>query len=218
VAATAFLADFPAASRLVPWIEGAYLRVYAAAFVVVVAALLRDLARTPRQGYAVAALGAALLLAPVALRHRVDRVVPTDAREALLARSWRALVPPDATVVWLAQVESATLGLPLYHQADPDRRAVIALDRQRLARFFDEPQATDTWYYRSSLCSTPGGADACAAFEARHPMTLVRGWTLPAIESYSTPYVTRAVRVGLYRVAPAPAPAPGDAQPPARSR
>lgn len=199
VVAVLVAGDFPAGSRLQPWVEGGYLRVYAAALVVAVAALLRDVARTRAQSFAVALCGAALLLGPVAARHARDRVVPTDALEQELARSWRSLVPPGATVVWLSFNGPLTLRLPLYPNADPDLRVMRAEEVARLPSSFEGPPSS-VYYYRSSLCSTWGGAEACAAVERRHHLTLVRSWTLPAVESYSVPYVGRAVRVGLYRV------------------
>jgi len=200
VVAVLVAADFPAGSQLQPWVEGGYLRVYAAALVVSVAALLRDVARTRAQSFAVALCGAALLLGPAAARHARDRVVPTDIVEQGIARSWRALVPPGATLVWLGQIDPNTLRLPIYPGADPDLREVRPVDAARLAGAFSGPHAAHTYYYRSSICSTWGGAEACAAVERRHRMTLLRSWTLPAVESYSVPYVGRVVRVALYRV------------------
>lgn len=202
VGAVVYLGNFPAASELKPWIEGGYLRVYTGAFVIVVAALLRDIPRTRAHEWVVAWVGALVFVVPIAMRYRDDRVVPTDTQEAQLARSWRALLPPGATLFWLAQAEQGTLRLPIYPDADIDLRRARPLDVLRLARLPHERRDHDVWYYRSSLCSTPPGLTACEDFERNMPLRLVRAWTLPAVESYSLPYVRRPVRVALYRVEP----------------
>jgi hypothetical protein len=200
VVAVVVAADFPAASRLAAWVEGGYLRLYAAALVVLCAALLRDVARSRWQSYAVALCGAALILGPVAVRHRSDRVVPTDALEQELARSWRRLVPAHSSVVWLGQTDPCTLRLPLYPRADPDLREIRPIEASRLRHSLAGYRAERIYYYRSSLCSTWTGAAACDDVERRGGLTLLRAWTLPAVESYSVPYNTAAVRVALYRV------------------
>jgi hypothetical protein len=200
VVAVIVAADFPAASRLPAWVEGGYLRLYAAALVVLCAALLRDVARTGWHSYAVALGGAALLLGPVAARFPRDRVVPTDALEQDLARSWRRLIPARAAIVWLGQTDPCTLRLPLYPDADPELREVRPGDARRLRPSLSVHRNARTYYYRSSLCSTAVGAAACDDVERRGGLTLLRAWTLPAVESYSVPYSTAAVRVALYRV------------------
>jgi hypothetical protein len=202
VCLVAELANFPLLARVKPWIEGGYLRLYAAAAVVALASATREIPRSSWQEGGVALLLLALLGGTIAARHPRDRIVPTDAREAELARSWRGMIPPNGHVTWLGQLTPATLRLPIYPNADPDGRVARGL---RAADFAAEPDhvgESDQWYYRSSLCSMPVGVELCAAYERRAHLRLVRAWTLPAIESYVQPYATRTVRVALFRFAP----------------
>jgi hypothetical protein len=122
---------------------------------------------------------------------------PTDAQEAALAREWRKELPAGANVLYLARAGERLLELPLFADASGARRVNSApLGAAELG----SAQLGDAFYYRSSLCSTPEGALACGALEARHDLTTVAEWELLAIPSRpSQPYPETTVRVGLYR-------------------
>jgi hypothetical protein len=123
-------------------------------------------------------------------------VVPTDAREAALARAWRETVPAGAHVVYLEGAEQQIVYLPLHgirtrtfwtNQPPPD---LLAL-------------GGTTYLYRSGLCSTERGRSWCEALEAAYRLEPVEVATLPAIPSMrglDYDYDREVVDVGLYRV------------------
>jgi hypothetical protein len=90
------------------------------------------------------------------------------------------------------------LALPLYASsgqgARPIELAVDELDRMPRVR-------AGSYYYRSSLCSTPGAMGACANLESTLALQPVFEDSLAPVPSLlGLDYETSPVRVGLYRV------------------
>lgn len=124
--------------------------------------------------------------------------LPTDVREQTFAMQWREHLPPHAVVAYLARVGDAIVTLPLYPTAK---------DRPRgEALWSDQPVpapggAGPRYYYRSSLCSTDGGASFCDKFEHQTHLGRVEALDLPAIPSMRwNRYSAAPVHVELSRV------------------
>ncbi len=128
----------------------------------------------------------------------VLRQMPTDALETMHFMLWREQLPQDADVAYLGRAESSLLVLPLYNLHDAPRARVIEVDGH-IPKQGDRP----LFYYRSSLCSTPGGASAWAGFESAARLRLVSAMDLPARSSMRwAKYQTPKVHVALYEVMP----------------
>jgi hypothetical protein len=132
--------------------------------------------------------------------------LPTDAREIAWAIEWRRALPADAAVYWVGHAQQRVVDLPLYDGARMPQPMPLApgggLDDGSGSS--GAPPRGKAYYYRSSLCSTPDGREACDAFERSHGLTLVERRTLPAIASLpSLPFTQPTVDVALYRIATA---------------
>jgi len=192
-------ADLPTATDLRPWIHGAYARLYLPVWVALVTWALRDLGSSPGSRHVVAFVGLASLLVPAGVRWRVERTIPTDAREQSFVLGWRNRLPPGASLIWLTEAGAAVLRLPIHPTEGPGALRLFPANPARLLR---DPvdDLPPRYYYRSSLCATRDGAPACERFEETHRLSPVVTWVLPAIPSYFVPYVGSTVRVGLYRM------------------
>jgi hypothetical protein len=194
-----------AATLLVAWgadildptlrgVHAAYASLHLAPALAALAALTDEAhAGWPRLG--VRGLAAGVLIAALgvhALTARDALVASTDAREAMLLRSWRTRLPADASVFHLARAGQHVASLPLYDA----RSAPVRADEQPLPR----PQG---YLLRTSLCSTAAGREACAALERDVRLEPIETATLPALPSVGNlPYDGATVEIGLYRVLP----------------
>lgn len=168
---------------------------------VVVCALARVAALAAgRRDARVVALAVATSAAAYAIHDaRAACTLPTDARELAWAQVWRRSLPVDGAVHWVERAPQRVLNLPLYEGSrTPAPRPIVA-------GVGDAPIRRNAFYYRSSLCSTPEGRDACDAFERAHRLTLVERRTLPALASLpSLPLEGATVEVALFRVSAEP--------------
>jgi len=194
------VADLVGFGLSAPWVHQAYLRLYApVALVLAAAALHRVTARRP--GQLAVAVGVALLAAAVSWRMWPAWTrLPTDAREQELARLWRGAIPVSARVGYVERVGRRVLMLP-YYRGGPGgglepvilRPGEASEDLARVGR--------ETFYERTSLCSTREGRAFCAQLEGRYRLAPVREAELPAVPSMAgLGYEAPTVRVGLYRV------------------
>ncbi len=123
-------------------------------------------------------------------------VVATDAREQAWALEWRATLPSDATVIYLGRAEERVLMLPIYRQ-----QALRELPLRAGEALPALPDERTLYYYRSSLCSTPEGAEACARLEHELPLGAAQYLDLPPIASQPWhPLGPAAVSVSLHEV------------------
>jgi len=176
-----------------PWIAQAYLWLFAPALIALLAVGLRDLPRRP----AAASLAAssvlwACLRAPELLQPTADGV------ELNAALNWRDQLAPGSEVLWLARADQRTLNLPLYMHFTSQRRPFVAnqsLPQAHVGR------ARRSYYYRSSLCATPVGQNACHRFEARHVLEPLASWKLPPVASLPwLPLPNTPITVSLFEV------------------
>ncbi len=174
-----------------PWIADAFLWLFAPAWISLIVAALRDV--RPRFAAGIGTLGVAIWCLV-----RIPKIlVPTtDGLELNEARSWRAQLPPGSELIWLARAGERTLQLPLYTHFPVRRRPWTASDPVPKC----SPSA-ETYFYASSLCSTPEGRDACSAFQERHTLEQVASWELPAVASLPwLPLAQEPIPAALYRV------------------
>ncbi len=177
-----------------PWIADAYLWLFVPAWLALVVAGLRDI--RPRWSALVGL--AAVAAVTVFLRTPTILVETTDATELNLAGQWRTQLPDSADLIWLARAGERTLNLPVYTHFPIHARPWTAGNAAPAVH-----RSSPTFYYRSSLCSTPEGHQACAAFEANHELTPELTWELDAISSL--PWLElphQPIAIGLFRVAP----------------
>ncbi len=183
-----------------PWVHEAYRWLYLGPALAAAAALVEEaIARVPEARARLARRGAAPLVLGLALAYHaatfaVATRMPTDAREALLVRSWRASLPAGAAVAYLSRAERQIVGLPLY---EPRHRPLIAgapiADLSALGG--------DVFYVRTSLCTSERGRAACDAIERGYVLEPLRRAVLPAIASMRDLEHDRAeVEIVLYRV------------------
>ncbi len=142
-----------------------------------------------------------ILAATLALpRLHDDTVLPTDVLEQSLFLEWQAALPNEALVVYLGRTDYRCLFLPIYGKLGVGGRVQHSL----------RPGETLTWglsfggrtfYYRSSLCSTPQGRSTCEKLEANIKMKALGEAKLPARRSMpKLDYDKDPVKVGLYMV------------------
>lgn len=129
--------------------------------------------------------------------------IATDAREAEFVMSWRARLPPGATLLALESADTRTSFLPVYSASDSNGARVEALGPDDATRpIVSRGNVGDWFWYRSSVCAMPSGASICAAFESSHRLVPVERTDLPAIESdLRGGYAVPRIDVGLYRIA-----------------
>jgi hypothetical protein len=138
--------------------------------------------------------GVALLgIAAAALQFRAMTELPTDAREARLALEWRRGLPEGAVVAYLERADHHIFTLPLYGGVTAAQPFPIRLEEPALP-------AGPSFYYRSSVCSSPTAAERCAELERALRLEPVSVHELPALPSMRwNPYASGTVRVGLFR-------------------
>ncbi|WP_146658381.1 hypothetical protein [Enhygromyxa salina] len=150
---------------------------------------------------AAVALGVAAL---ASLATASERVRPaTDARESTWALEWRARDWGVARVVYIREVDTRAVVLPLHARGSLRGTGLRAADVS--AFYLGEP----VLYYRSSLCSEAAGREACSDLESRlhieDPAVLEREF--PAIASQPWhPLQADSVRVGLFMARPRQSP------------
>jgi hypothetical protein len=206
--AALLVADIVGSGSTRVWIHQAYLRLYApAALVLLVSSLQRLMVgRWPR--IASTAAVASLAVAVAATHWSAWTTLPTDAQEQELALRWRSSLPTSSRVAYVERIGRRVLTLPIYDDA-PDispTPLVLRMDGmiEDLARVGQE-----TFYVRTSLCSTREGRDFCTQLEGRYRLTPVHEVELPAIPSMvGLGYDGPTVRTGLYRVSGARADGP----------
>jgi hypothetical protein len=202
------VADLVGFGLCTPWVHQAYLRLYApVALLLAVAALHRVTARRP--GRLAVAVGVALLAVTVSWRMWPTWTkLPTDVQEQELARRWRGGVPASARIGYVERVGRRVLMLPFYNGASVGGPEPVIL---RLGEFSEDLARVgrETFYERTSLCSTREGRPFCAQLEGRYRLVPVHEAELPAAPSMvGLGYDAPTVRVGLYRVMGPSAPAP----------
>jgi hypothetical protein len=194
------LADLVGFGLSTPWIHQAYLRLYAPVAVVLAAAALHRVT-AQRSGRLAVAAGVAVLAAIVTWRMWPTWTrLPTDVQEQELARQWRGGLPSSARVGYVERVGRRVLMLPFYRGARDTGPEPLVLRPEEspedLARV-----GRETFYERTSLCSTREGRGFCARLEARYRMQALHSVELPAVPSMvGLGYDAPTVRVGLYRV------------------
>ena len=184
---------------VMPWIAAAYGWLYAPAPIAAGAALVRELSGVAgsRERLVRAAAAGAVLVSSIswyAVRFADLTRLPTDAREALAVRRWRAHLPRGAVVAHLARAGRQIVELPLY-------------ERYHLRISADRPPVdltaagSDVFYLRSSLCTSARGREMCEAVEAAYQLEPVRRAVFPAVPSMDgLEYDRDEVEIVLYRV------------------
>jgi hypothetical protein len=176
-----------------PWIADAYRLQF---FPVVLASAVAALSGLRwRRGWMPVAVAVAVAVAAVGLRWRAHTTIPTDAEEQAWAQRWREGVPGGASLVYLSRAEERIVMLPLAR----GRWRVQGINLQQEPLL---PQLyAGSFYYRSSLCSTPEGRPACEALERGASLEVVEEQEFPAVASLPwLPLAGGPIRVGLYRV------------------
>lgn len=194
-------ADLVGYGATFPWIHQAYLRLYTFAAVALVAATLSPAARDRNQSMALGMI-VFILLSGLFLRHRGTWLRrPTDALEAADVLAWRDRVPRGAAVAWVERVGRRVDVLPIYRGYEPLGHDPVLLRGGQALDDLDRV-GRQTFYVRSSLCSTPEGRPLCDEVERRYRLERVVDDNLPAVPSMvGLDYASPTVRVGLYRVA-----------------
>ncbi len=179
----------------------------------VVAVTLSDLVRRPLPTAAlVASLGVAIAVADLA-RAPVMLRLPTDVLEARAVAAWRATLPPDARVIYLADAPRRVVSLPVYDCGAGGPRPLEVKPGDPLAPSLAVP--AHGFYVRDSLCDTPEGRRPCQRLEATiraagGRLVPERTLRLPARESMiGLGYPSRTVSVTFFQIRPRAAPAPG---------
>jgi hypothetical protein len=181
-----------------PWMFRAYLLLYAPAALGGVAMLLASphATRCWQAALPTAALAACLAADLAGARRLTTRT--TDEDEAAFAMRWRSTLPRGAVVHYLGSAGRRRVFLPLHEGSSQEvlPRQHAAEEPLRPLRGGDRP----TFYYASSLCSTPEGRGYCAGVEGRFVLEEVAGAeltsqaSLPGLDLDASP-----VRVVLYR-------------------
>lgn len=203
VATVALAAMMRKVGGVVAPVARAELTLYAPTLFALAAAALarvtrRELGRARR--YLPLALAAAGALY-CARQRATASLLPTDVREVQALREWRARLPARSTVVHLRSVGSRLLALPVYGASTQGIDAAAVLPEQAWLLHVDGP----LYYYRSSLCASPEGAELCSQLEARLELQRVEERTLPALPSAPwIAYPEPQVQVWLARVTRAP--------------
>ena len=130
------------------------------------------------------------------------RLLSTNSVEQENLIALRGALPAGATLVSLSRAGRRVFLLPLYgEESTPPLRAFPLRAGDPVPRELGR----DTYYYRSSLCDTNDGRDACAAFESAWTLVPIAERTLEARPSKAEhPYPHDQVKVGLFRVEPRP--------------
>ncbi|MCC6556841.1 MAG: hypothetical protein IT372_28120 [Polyangiaceae bacterium] len=180
-----------------PRISAACLRLAWPALIAAAAAALSSMPLAARARSALCAAVALAGAAHAASTFRPMAALPTDAVEADWALRWRGRLPAGARVIYLHSAERRVVALPLYPPAAGP--APDALDAGALAHA--TALGPGVYYYRSSLCGTEEGREACAAFERRHTLRLLEERDLPS--SASVPWLPMPpgpIRAALYEI------------------
>lgn len=198
--ATLLITDLVGYGATFPWVHQAYLRLYAFAFVALIASTLSP---APRNRTRSILLGSAVfaLFSIIAITHRhlwLQR--PTDSLTASRALSWRDRLPYGASIAWVERVGHRVEILPFYRYYSPLGLEPIPL-RQSQDLTNLHRAGRQTYYFRSALCSTTDGRPLCTAIEHRYILTPIATATLPAVPSMVLlNYASSTVSVGLYRI------------------
>jgi len=182
------------------WITAAYARTFTPLALAALAALLPlETSAVRWDRIRALLLGTALLLLTNWGRHTLS-TLPTDVLELQRAWAWRGQLPRGARVLFVARSERYILGLPIHNGGGRDLRT--------LSLSVNEPPpdlrafGPGTWYYRSSLCTSPQAQAWCDSLERSHRLLPVFTAEFPAVPSMRhLHYTSPRVRVGLYRVA-----------------
>jgi hypothetical protein len=162
------------------------------------------LAASVRTGLPARIVSAALVLSLISLdaaTWQVDTALPTDSLEAGWARDWRRLLPPGATVVYVALSMASARDLPLYGLGSP-----VPIDRWALTAGRPAPTSVaklgkDVYYYESSLCSAVDAGDTCKQVHRNFDLDVVAQNVFPAIPSNAGEHFTKSeIPVTLYRM------------------
>lgn len=197
----AVLADLVGYGVSYPWIHQAYLRLYTPVAVALTAATL---ARTPPTrpwslGTPAAVLALALLV--FVLKQKTWLRLPTDVLEQRRVLGWRGAITPGSALFWVERAERRVLALPVYANAR-SRVSPLPVRLDQPFPVLDVEHGRSTFYYRSSLCSTPEGRPLCDQIEQDYALTPVAQAELPSVPSMvGLDYASPTVRIGLYRVA-----------------
>jgi hypothetical protein len=181
-----------------PWVYRAYLLLFVPAATGGLAVLLSPRLVSPAWRAVPVGLAFAACLGSDLIAARNLTAHTTDEAEAAFALRWRATLPRGAVVDYLSSAGRRVVFLPLYEGTSGDVHP-----RRRSA---DEPVQCagsgnrPTYYYASSLCSTPEGQAFCAEVERRSSLHEVASAELPAQESMpGLGFEHAPVRVALYR-------------------
>jgi hypothetical protein len=189
----------------VDWVRGAHARLFAPPCIAIATGIVLPWTRA-RHGLAARLAPAALLLVALlsSLVHaRWITELPTDALELRLALGWRARIPCGARVAALERAGIMELQLPVYPPEGTDERdRWLRLDAAQAVPSLGLLGRKETYYYRSSLCSTAPGRGWCDALERTAVLEPIEQHELPArLSANGGGYDAPTVRVGLYRVA-----------------
>ena len=194
-------ADLVGSGSTLPWIHAAYLHLYAPLLLALAVSALGERARGAVPSRAVPAAVAALGLLALLRLWPGWTVLPTDARELALMLRWRASIPVSARVGYIERIGDRILVLPFYHDGPGTGPRPLVLREHAFVEDLGR-YGPETYYVRTSLCSTPEGRQYCDAFERRYALVPVHQASLPAIPSMvGFRYDRSTVAVGLYRVA-----------------
>jgi len=147
-----------------------------------------------------------LLLAAWALSSGSAAAPSTDALEQTESLTWRATLPADAQVIYLARDGNRIQFLPYHRElgfSDVQLHAGEGADAILLAAV---GSSSESYYQRTSLCAMPTLAEPCAEMEAA---SAAEGFTLEQVATASLPalpsmrdfaYAGETVDVTLFRL------------------
>jgi hypothetical protein len=201
VAGTALLvADLVGSGSSKAWIHQAYLRLYAPVALVLLVATMQRLMDGRWRALAAAATVASLAVVIASIEWSGWTQIPTDAQEQEVVRQWRAGLPTRARVAYVERVGRRVLMLPLYAAAPNTTPTPLVLRPGGLVENLAS-MGQETFYARTSLCTTPEGRVFCAEVEERYQMVPLQEAELPAVPSMvGLEYDRPTVRIGIYRV------------------
>lgn len=182
-----------------PWIITAYTRAFLPLVLAAIAGLSATIPVSETQDRLRGALLALLLVTATNLSRRPLAVMPTDVLEMQRAWTWRTQLPRGARVFSVSRAGIYVLSLPIHGGAGRDlhARSLDITDPPPDLRAF----GPGTWYYRSSLCSTPPAQAWCETLERTHQLRPAFTAEIPAVPSMRhLTYTAPRVRVGLYQV------------------
>jgi hypothetical protein len=156
------------------------------------------LASRPTWWLAPAALAAVIALAGI----RTVRDRTTDQEEYRYTRQWLRGLAPGCRVMYLHRAGLRLATLPEFVAPDQQRPRFVRLatgaESTQWPAFGD---AECVYYYRSSLCSTEDGYQACEDVQRQYAMREESSLSLaPRPDPFGRPNVSRQVYLGFYRL------------------